>query len=418
MERCGLVGTIAVVEAPSPPSAPNRWPFAINQTLLEKSAKKALSITFGLPRGPGDAPLLPLITPYLSQSQHLTITSSRGVPDREPRITHDHFPLLKNLELPYLSLGDAALEGQPTIVGLEGMGFPWAQLTQLTIQFHTTIEALSSAELTSLTLRGIRCSLRNLIYLSARIPMVTDLDLWGIDLDSCQLLTIKSDSPHGTLFPRLERLVIRDPASFNARLSLNMFHSRLYLAPNATIIENMSPLQYAELHIPRIKPVRHTGIYCTQQFYWQESNFTILIRCLRGVYSKTAGFNRNTLRGATEHNHEVPMKVICDMNQHIFPAQYRLGYCSGKLLAGQTTLFFQKLDAAFTELEGCFVTHASEILGNDAHTLMREFSGIPATAFLHHPTYKFHIRAARLLEQWQPMIGEYDVEGRWLARLE
>ncbi|KAF8869447.1 hypothetical protein BD779DRAFT_689961 [Infundibulicybe gibba] len=357
---------------------------------LEKSAKKALSITFGLSWGPGDAPLPPLIIPYLSQSQDLSIVSYCGVPNQEPRTTHDHFPLLKNLELLNLSLRDAALENQPTVLGLEGMRFPWAQLTRLTIQFHSTTEALvllrncsslevfhltsawddrvetlptppepktvhyrlrtitfedisgtdlfvgfagllgclvtpalsaltfirsedirqtgrhamwsilsfirdSSAELASLALRGIECSLHYLIYLSTLIPMVTELDLCGIHLDSFQVLTIKAESPHGILFPRLERLVVRDPASFNAKLCLDMFHSRLYLAPNMTIIESMSRLQHAELHLQQTKFIHHTGISC---FYWQESNFTIIVRCLRGVYSRTAGFNTKTLRGA------------------------------------------------------------------------------------------------------------------------
>ncbi|KAF8869444.1 hypothetical protein BD779DRAFT_1734519 [Infundibulicybe gibba] len=142
MERGGLVGTVALVKAPSLEAHPEDGHLQLLKLYLEKSARKAISITFDLPRGPSDAPLLPLIIPYLSQSQHLTITSSHRVPDQEPCITHDHFPLLKNLELPYLSLGNATLEGQLTIVGLEGMRFPWAQLTRLTIQFRNTIEAL------------------------------------------------------------------------------------------------------------------------------------------------------------------------------------------------------------------------------------------------------------------------------------
>ncbi|KAF8870921.1 hypothetical protein BD779DRAFT_1680746 [Infundibulicybe gibba] len=113
---------------------------------LENSAKTALSITLLLPQHPDGAPLLPLITPYLSQSQHLNI-ACLPIPDREPSITHDHFPLLKSLESSYpVSFGGAtnqALESQLTIVGLEGIKFPWTQLTQLTIQFRSTIETLT-----------------------------------------------------------------------------------------------------------------------------------------------------------------------------------------------------------------------------------------------------------------------------------
>ncbi|KAF8872282.1 hypothetical protein BD779DRAFT_1573488 [Infundibulicybe gibba] len=51
---------------------------------------------------------------------------------------------------------------------------------------------------------------------------------------------------------------------------------------------------------------------------------------------------------------------------------------------------------------------------NRADELMRGFSRVPETAFLHHPTYKFHIRATKLLKQWQQMISEYEAKGGWI----
>ncbi|KAF8872276.1 hypothetical protein BD779DRAFT_1679812 [Infundibulicybe gibba] len=109
---------------------------------LEKSAQTALSITFELSRSPDDSPFLSLITPYLSRSQHLSITYLRGVPSLEARVTHNDFPLLKNLELFCRSSENTSPNVSP-MVGLEGIEFPWAQLTRLTIQFHNTIETLA-----------------------------------------------------------------------------------------------------------------------------------------------------------------------------------------------------------------------------------------------------------------------------------
>ncbi|KAF8870917.1 hypothetical protein BD779DRAFT_1680743 [Infundibulicybe gibba] len=435
---------------PPLPAYPEDDHFQLLKLYLNKSAKRALSIAF-VPRGPpADVPVLSLITPYLSQSQHLGIWYHHGGPSREPSITHDHFPLLKSLELSLAIAMDPVLEGQVMIEGLEGMKFPWAQLTQLTIELQHTVEILtllrncsslealrlnntwgflfetppplpalrtvhhrlrtivfegfpimdtdlltgllsclvtpalstlefiqtcvpltehhtmelilsfirnSSAELTSLTLNGTRCSLRDLVDLSALIPMVTELDLFGIDLDSLQLLTVKSNSPHGILFPCLERLIIREPADLSFDLNLSyysdMFHSRLYLAPNTTIIENMSPLQHAELHL------QLSAISCGmhdfgQQSCWNESDFGILIQRLQMVYSETVGFNRET-------DHRFP-RVISYINRQVFPARHKLGYCAGRWPTRQTIRFFRKLDAAFAALEGYHITHALEIL--------------------------------------------------------
>ncbi|KAF8871502.1 hypothetical protein BD779DRAFT_460193 [Infundibulicybe gibba] len=107
---------------------------------LKNSARAALSIAFELPRDPDSAHFLPLITPYLSQSQYLVLHFD-GTPNLEPRFTHSHFSLLKNLELSCNTMTQVS-QGQLTIMGLEGIKFPWTQLTQLTIEFHTTIETL------------------------------------------------------------------------------------------------------------------------------------------------------------------------------------------------------------------------------------------------------------------------------------
>ncbi|KAF8870923.1 hypothetical protein BD779DRAFT_498020 [Infundibulicybe gibba] len=113
---------------------------------LENSARTALSIRFRIPQDPDDTPFLSLITPYLSRSQYLSISYFLGIRDLEPCVAHEHFPLLKSLELSCQSLENTVsriLQGQLTIMGLEGMKFPWAQLTHLTIQFHNTIETLT-----------------------------------------------------------------------------------------------------------------------------------------------------------------------------------------------------------------------------------------------------------------------------------
>ncbi|KAF8871503.1 hypothetical protein BD779DRAFT_460197 [Infundibulicybe gibba] len=271
----------------------------------------------------------------------------------------------------------------------------------------------SSAErLTSLTLNGIRCSLQQLIDLSTLIPMVTDLDLCEIGGDSLQLLTIKSDSPHDILFPRLERLVIRYYTLIYPYPELsncsNVFHSRLYLAPNTTIIENVSPLQHAELHLFSLfvdcdlldvdELDRLSDKHAPQR----------LIRRLRSVYWGTVGFNTKTI-----HCQDTWMKEIHRINRYILPAPHELGHYEGRLPTGETTRFFRKLDAAFVALEGYHVTHPLEILVHRANKLMHEFSCLPETSFLHNPAYNFHLRAARLLKQWQPMIREYEARDRW-----
>ncbi|KAF8871211.1 hypothetical protein BD779DRAFT_482479 [Infundibulicybe gibba] len=466
---------------------------------LKKSAKTALSITLELAWIPDDSPFLPLITPYLSRSQHLSITYVRGV-SLEPCVTHNYFPLLENLELFCRSPDNRSPNVSP-MVGLEGIKFPWFQLMRLTIQFHNTIETLtllrncsslevlylgsdwdsrfetsptpsklrvvhhrlrtitfedapagtglfarflsclvtptlstlefirttggnepytiqlilsfirnSSAELASLTLRGVGCSPQDLIDLSTLIPMVTELNLHGIRDESLRLLTIKPNSPHGVLFPCLKRLVIgwhSILSSAKISSSSNMFHSRLYLAPNTTIIENMFPLEHAEMYLQSFQ-VAECSTLDFGEFHRGKQDFQELVQRLQWVYLGTIGFNKKGLVGANDHQ-----KSLTKINRHIFPAQRELGYCAGRLPTRQTIRFFRELDVLFAELEKYHITHALEILENEADTLMRRFSCLPETAFLHDPTYEFHIRAARLLKKWQPMISEYKAKDRW-----
>ncbi|KAF8870075.1 hypothetical protein BD779DRAFT_1582028, partial [Infundibulicybe gibba] len=109
---------------------------------------------------------------------------------------------------------------------------------------------------------------------------------------------------------------------------------------------------------------------------------------------------------------------IQHINAYILPIQDELGYCAARLPTGEMIRFFRKLDAAFTALERYHITHALQILVNKADILMHEFSCLPKTAFLHNPVYKFHTRAARLLERWQPMIREYEAQDRWTCECE
>ncbi|KAF8870071.1 hypothetical protein BD779DRAFT_1582012 [Infundibulicybe gibba] len=219
----------------------------------------------------------------------------------------------------------------------------------------------SFAELTSLTLSGIRCSPQHLIDLSTLIPMVAELDLYGIGGDSMQLLTIKSDSPHNILFPRLERLVIRHHPNPHSDPELpycsDMFHSRLYLATNTAIIENMSPLQHAEL---RLGSLVDCGLLEFDRLDRpNKHDLQRLIRSLRSVYLATIGLNKKTSHRQQSLTKEAR---IHGTNRYIFPAQHELGYCAARLPTGETIRFFRKLDAAFTALEGYPVTHALEIL--------------------------------------------------------
>ncbi|KAF8870926.1 hypothetical protein BD779DRAFT_498205 [Infundibulicybe gibba] len=375
---------------------------------LENSAGTAISISFRLPQDLDGAHFLPLITPYLSQSRHLNIVYFNDPPEPEPVIAHTHFPLLKILELSCRfseNIANEVFQGQPTIMGLEGIRFPWAQLTQLTIEFYNTMEILtllrscssleifhlrvcwyarpetphmppkqkavhhhlrtilfeddsritdpfegllgclitpalstleftqfgvihwighhtmesilsfirnSSAELTSLTLNGILFSPQQLIDLSTLIPMVTELDLYGIGGDSFQLLTIKSNSPHDILFPRLERLVIRHHSAIywdsDPGLSYcsDMFHSRLYLAPNTVIVENMSPLQHAELHLASL--VNHDLLGFDGLDQLDRQGLQKLIRSLRSVYLGT-GFGKEVCIGKGARRRSTLMRI-------------------------------------------------------------------------------------------------------------
>ncbi|KAF8868921.1 hypothetical protein BD779DRAFT_816572 [Infundibulicybe gibba] len=491
---------------------PRRGHLRLFKLYLEYSARAALSIGFELPRHPDDAPSLSLITPYLSQSQHLNIIYFDDVPDLEPFITHTHFPLLKSLELscepPRYTLAQVLRDQLPPIARLEGAEFPWTQLTQLTIQFRNTIETLtllrncsslevfrlkigwyagsgashtppgqnlvhhhlrkisfeddsstglfvgllgcfitpalstlefirsdtlrwdvmqsilsfirnSSAELTSLTLNGIKCSSKQLTDLSTLMPMVTELDLYGLDGDSLRLLTIKSDSPHNILFPDLERLVIRYyPVSYFDRglPYSDMFHSRLYLAPNSTIVEDMLPLQHAELHLGSLFDCGLPDLNKSDRPDGQD--LCKLIESLWSVYSGAVNLDRYVFGGVTRRHQESMKKQarIYDINRSAFPTQHELGYWAGRLPIGETARFFRKLDAVFTALEGYHITHPVAPTRNLPDILMHKFSCISTTAFLHNPAYKFHIRAAHLLKRWQLIISEYEAGDRWTCK--
>ncbi|KAF8868915.1 hypothetical protein BD779DRAFT_1480603 [Infundibulicybe gibba] len=187
--------------------------------------------------------------------------------------------------------------------------------------------------------------------------MVTELDLYGIDGDSLQLLTIRSDSPHGILFPRLERLVVRyhpfvyfDPEQVSYRS--DMFHSRLYLAPNTTIIENVSPLRHAELHLVSLVDC---GLLDFDELdrldKWHD--LQKLIRSLRSVYlGQPVIAKKVRKRGEGDPGHE----YAC------LPSTNELGYCAGRLPTGETIRFYRKLDIAFRALEEYHITHPLEIL--------------------------------------------------------
>ncbi|KAF8872280.1 hypothetical protein BD779DRAFT_349309 [Infundibulicybe gibba] len=276
----------------------------------------------------------------------------------------------------------------------------------------------SPMKLTSLTLRHVDCSPQELADLSALIPTAVELELEGFG--GIRLLTIKSGSRYGVLFPRLKRLVIRHPCASESAL-LDMFYSRLYLAPNVNIIENTSMLQHAELHSPSADARTYFG-----ELSQGKPELRGLISQLRRIYSDTVVLGKEISGQAAE--------VIHRVNQDGFPSQYELGYCKGAVAKQSYShdtarflplplleqCFFQKLDAAFAALEGYRyrLTHAARIVKNGADTLMHEFSRVPETSFLHHPTYKFHVRAAHLLKRWQPMISDYEAKDKWIYKHE
>ncbi|KAF8871215.1 hypothetical protein BD779DRAFT_1680567 [Infundibulicybe gibba] len=468
---------------------------------LKHSTAIALSLAFELSPNLDDAPFLPLITPHMSRAQHLKIAYHDGLLGKRINTTHKHFPLLESLELTcvYTNYAFQTPQGQLMTAPLEGVEFPWARLTQLTIQVSSSTQALalfrdcsslemchlrpvlhsrhetspalpelmtahrrlrtliiedgsfskdllgrlvapalsvfefiqnnmflksrsrailqlilllitnSSAKLTSLTLRpwlhhDVRWSPQDLVDLSnALSPTITELDLDRLSDESLQCLAIKSDSPHGVLFPRLKRLVIRKPDESSESILLDMFYSRLYLAPNPSIIESASPLQHAELYTTF--PGRYTPT-CFGELHQGGPELCALVLQLRRAYLETVEFDREISKQAAE--------VIHHANEDIFPKQQELGYCEETSPAVQER-FFQKLDAAFAALEMHRFAHATEILMNEIDTLMHWFSCVPETAFLHHPTYGFHTRATKLLEQWRPMLDEYSARDRWVC---
>ncbi|KAF8872287.1 hypothetical protein BD779DRAFT_349390 [Infundibulicybe gibba] len=267
----------------------------------------------------------------------------------------------------------------------------------------------SSAKLTSLILRPwlrrhFKWSPQDLVDLSDVLsPTITELVLDRLSDESLQCLAIKSDSPHGVLFPHLKRLVIREPDENSESILLDMFYSRLYLAPNPNIIENASPLQHAELYTT--SPGRYTPT-CFGELHQGGPELCALVLQLRRAYLETVEFDKEISTRAAE--------VIHHVNQDVFPKQQELGYCEGTS-PGVQERFFQKLDEAFVALEMHCFTHATEILINEADTLMHGFSCVPETAFLHHSTYGFHTRATKLLERWRPMLDEYSARDRWVC---
>ncbi|KAF8870925.1 hypothetical protein BD779DRAFT_1578404 [Infundibulicybe gibba] len=459
---------------------------------LKNSMGTALSLEFEVHRSTDNVPFLPLVALYLSRVQHLKIVDCYEFPWKEFGITHKHFPLLKSLELvknPMLAPRNWQ-RLPPWTAPLEGVEFPWAQLTQLTIQVTTTFEAImvlrdccsletccfspslpvnpirepprtppeskmvcprlqmfvmdsgpfvegllgclmtpalsalkfthkvfiehkssvalrsllplvenSSAKLTSLILSDVECSLQDFIDLSSLTPTISELDLGGLSEESLQPLSIKSDSPYGVLFPCLKRLIIRNPAASESML-LDMFHSRLYLAPNPNIIENTSTLQHAELYTSLFD--RHMPTYFDESGLEDAPELRRLIAWLRSTYASAVWYDRGTPDLPL-----VPEKVmVLCASYESFPEKEELGYCEGTLPTAHER-FFQKLDAVFTVLETYRFTHAVEILKNRTDMLIRGFSCVPETALLHHPTYQFHTRATNLLKRWQPMLSEY-----------
>ncbi|KAF8868918.1 hypothetical protein BD779DRAFT_816491 [Infundibulicybe gibba] len=178
-----------------------------------------------------------------------------------------------------------------------------------------------------------------------------------------------------------------------------MFHSRLYLAPNITIIENMLPLQHAELHLGSLFDCSLLDSDGLGQLGGRD--LCKLIQSLRSVYSGTVGLRKYIFGGATiPHPESVEQQArIHHINRSAFPAQHELGHWAGRLPTGETARFFRKLDAVFAALEEYHITPLGIL-----------------TAFLHSPVYKFHIRAARLLQRWQLMISKCEARGRWTCK--
>ncbi|KAF8869449.1 hypothetical protein BD779DRAFT_689980 [Infundibulicybe gibba] len=152
MEGGGPVDAIALVKAPH---ARALWERTLEggsgrsqllELYLETSGGTALSLGFRLPPNMDDASFLPLVTPHLSRVQHLKVAYHRKFFGEQVSI-HKHFPLLKSLELVcvcnmdrYLISHTLPVGGRLMITPLEGIEFPWAQLTQLTIQVSGSIE--------------------------------------------------------------------------------------------------------------------------------------------------------------------------------------------------------------------------------------------------------------------------------------
>ncbi|KAF8878837.1 hypothetical protein BD779DRAFT_1553422 [Infundibulicybe gibba] len=460
---------------------------------LKNSMGAALSLGFALPLNPDDAPFLSLITPHLSRAEHLKMEYFDTRLDKKVHTTHKHFPLLKRLELIGTYTRDLFLVPPPAgglmIAPLGGIEFPWAQLTQLTIQVSSSVQALalfmnctslemcnlrpisddrhdnshtlpksmvihprlrmlsvgsgrfseglfdylvipalsalkfnrigggrsrialrsiliknSSPKLTSLTLHGGGCSPQDLLDLSSLAPTITELDIYPLSDGAFQCLTVKSNSPHGVLFPRLTRLTTENACYTSSDLMiLDMFYSRLYLAPNPIIIANTAPLQYAGLYMRYAglfgPPDRDNAPICFGESYEERPELHRLVSQLECIYIRV-------------RKKDSKWAVTPTANQS-FPKQTELGYCEGTLPTVQEC-FFQKLDAAFTALEMYHFAHAAGILKSKADVVMLSFSRVPETALLHHPTYNFHTRATRLLKQWEPLLGEYEAKNRWV----
>ncbi|KAF8878835.1 hypothetical protein BD779DRAFT_1789130 [Infundibulicybe gibba] len=407
---------------------------------LKNSMGTALSLGFVLPLDLDDAPFLPLIASHLSRTEHLKMEYSDKLLGKKVHIMHKHFPLLKRLELTcsYTSDPFPVPPSELMTAPLEGVEFPWIQLTQLTIQVSSSVQALalfmnctslemcdlrpisnnrhdnsrvlpksmvihprlrtlsvedghfseglfdylmipalsalkfnwvdvwrsraalqsiliggSSPKLTSLTLRyHVQCSSRDLVDLSSLAPTITELDIYKLSDEALQCLTIRSNSPHGVLFPRLTRLTTETTSSDS--VILDMFYSRLYLAPNSIIIENTAPLQYAGLY------VRYGGLFgppsrrdvpiCFGESYEERPELHRLISQLEWIYMRMG-----------KRDSKWVADTLPIANQHFFPKQTELGYCEGTSPTMQEC-FFQKLDATIAALEMYRFTYAVGIL--------------------------------------------------------
>ncbi|KAF8872270.1 hypothetical protein BD779DRAFT_349073 [Infundibulicybe gibba] len=109
---------------------------------LKNSRSAALTIRLELPPNPDNASFLPLVLPHLSQSRYLKIFHHHELPGQGGYINHKHFPLLESLKL-ICSCSSYTSPCRSVTAGLEGIEFPWAQLTRLAVKIPSSDEALA-----------------------------------------------------------------------------------------------------------------------------------------------------------------------------------------------------------------------------------------------------------------------------------